>query len=124
MPASPRISKSSAHVGLQRSATSELSCTDAFRQHSVHWTGGSMAGAARRSPDCWTSERQCSVSELDVWRAVAPGRVLPPTDEPYAGEPPTYTLPPRHTPAVVVGAANADDVRAAVRYAAGRDLPV
>ncbi|MFF5077454.1 FAD-binding oxidoreductase [Actinoplanes sp. NPDC000266] len=57
-------------------------------------------------------------------RASVTGPVLTPEDDGYANELHTYNLTVVHTPAVVVGAMNAGDVQAAVRYAAAHDLPV
>jgi len=51
------------------------------------------------------------------------GPVLTPTDEAYAAEHATYNLAIAHHPAVIVGAANAADVQAAVRFASGHGLP-
>ncbi|MFG1992656.1 FAD-binding oxidoreductase [Actinoplanes sp. NPDC048988] len=57
-------------------------------------------------------------------RAGVTGPVLTPSDDGYANELHTYNLTVVHTPAVVVGAMNAADVQAAVRYAAALNLPV
>ncbi|BCY08376.1 FAD-binding oxidoreductase [Actinoplanes sp. L3-i22] len=61
---------------------------------------------------------------LDTLRATVAGPVLLPGDPGYADELATYNLTVVHTPAVVVGARTAADVQAAVRYAAGANLPV
>jgi FAD/FMN-containing dehydrogenase len=52
------------------------------------------------------------------------GVVAVPGDDAYAGECATYNLALARRPAVVVGAASAEDVSRAVRFAAERDLPV
>ncbi|GAB3877915.1 FAD-binding oxidoreductase [Microbispora bryophytorum] len=62
-----------------------------------------------------------SVGDL---RANVTGLVLLPEDEGYAEELRTYNLTTVHAPSVVVGAENAADVQAAVKFAAAHDLPV
>ncbi|SDT15453.1 FAD-binding oxidoreductase [Actinoplanes derwentensis] len=62
--------------------------------------------------------------DVATLRAAVTGPVLLAGDDGYAEELPTYNLTVVHTPAVVVGATNAADVQAAVRFAAAHDLPV
>ena len=52
------------------------------------------------------------------------GPVLVPGDERYAEETATWNQAVTHRPAVAVGATNAADVQAAVRFASARNLPV
>ncbi|SNT19970.1 FAD/FMN-containing dehydrogenase [Actinomadura meyerae] len=52
------------------------------------------------------------------------GQVFAPGDEGYDGERTGFQTAGPHRPAVIVAAADADDVRAAVRYAAEQGLPV
>ena len=52
------------------------------------------------------------------------GPVLQPYDAGYAEEIAAFNVAVVHRPAVVVGAATSDDVRAALRYAAAHGLPV
>jgi hypothetical protein len=52
------------------------------------------------------------------------GPVTMPGDHEYDAERASYQLARQHRPAAVVGATTADDVRAAVDFAAGRGLPV
>jgi len=63
-------------------------------------------------------------SSIGDLRANVTGPVLLPEDEDYAQELRTYNLTVVHTPSVVVGAENAADVQAAVKFAAAHDLPV
>ena len=67
-----------------------------------------------------------STADLDVAglrRAVA-GPVFLPGDDGYDAEVVSFNFNNPLEPAVAVGATSADDVRAAVRFAAGNDLPV
>ncbi|GAA2879467.1 FAD-linked oxidase [Actinoplanes cyaneus] len=57
-------------------------------------------------------------------RAVVTGPVFVPADEGYAAETATYNLTVVPAPSVVVGAVDAADVRAAVRFAVAGGLPV
>jgi len=62
-----------------------------------------------------------SVSSLDD---LVHGTVWRPGDQDYAGRTAGFNLAVTHSPALVVAAADADDVAAAVRYAASAGLPV
>ena len=61
---------------------------------------------------------------IDALRATVTGPVLTPSDPGYADEVAGFNLAQTHTPQVVVGAADADDVAAVVRIAAANGLPV
>jgi FAD/FMN-containing dehydrogenase len=61
---------------------------------------------------------------LDALRRALRGPVLTADDSGYAEESACFNVAVVHTPDVVVGAASADDVVAAVRWAAEHDLPV
>jgi len=65
-------------------------------------------------------------TDLDVVGLAASitGPVLTTRDSSFAAECSPYNLAVRHAPAVVVGATDAADVQAAVRFAAGNGLPV
>src|SRR5690606_11803683 len=52
------------------------------------------------------------------------GPVLSPGDDGFAEEIFAWNVATTHTPSIVVGASSPEDVAAAVRYAAARDLPV
>src|SRR3954451_24516448 len=68
----------------------------------------------RKGPDVLTSDL---VSEVQ-------GQVLRPGDEGYDPERAGWNTIVQHRPAVIVVAADADDVAAAVRHAASEGLPV
>ncbi|XVV10005.1 FAD-binding oxidoreductase [Actinoplanes sp. CA-131856] len=63
-------------------------------------------------------------ADVAALRASVAGPVLLPGDEGYAEEIPAYNLTVVHTPAVVVGATDAEDIQSAVRFAAAHDLPI
>ncbi|MET9149032.1 FAD-binding oxidoreductase [Streptomyces sp. NPDC004042] len=62
--------------------------------------------------------------DVAALRQAVAGPVLLPGEDGYAAECATYNLNSPLEPAVVVGATGEDDVRAAVRFAAGRGMPV
>jgi hypothetical protein len=64
------------------------------------------------------------VTSIDDLRALVAGPVLIGTDERAAGETATFNLAVTHRPSVVVGATSAEDVAAAVAWAARQGLPV
>jgi FAD binding domain/Berberine and berberine like len=65
-----------------------------------------------------------SDSGLETLAARVRGPVLRPRDDDYDTERRGFQTAWQHEPAVIVGATGADDVRAAVAFAAARDLPV
>ncbi|GAB2822506.1 FAD-binding oxidoreductase [Actinoallomurus bryophytorum] len=65
-----------------------------------------------------------SDSDLETLAARVRGPVLRPGDDDYDGERRGFQTGWCHEPTVIVGATGADDVRAAVAFAAARDLPV
>ena len=65
-----------------------------------------------------------SLSALDILRRQVAGPVLTSADADYATEIAAWNLITTHRPAIVVGAMCAEDVKAAVRYAAEHDLSV
>jgi FAD/FMN-containing dehydrogenase len=71
-----------------------------------------------------TSVTQTTDHDIDELLAGVHGIVLTPGEEGYEAEAATYNLATTHHPAVIVGAADADDVQAAVRFATRRGLPV
>lgn len=64
-----------------------------------------------------------AAEELDQLRKAVSGPVLLPGDEGYDDERTGFELSVDHRPDVIVGATNAADVTAAVRFAADHDLP-
>jgi FAD/FMN-containing dehydrogenase len=77
--------------------------------------------APRQQPHAPTSEQGDALAAL---RASVAGPVLTAGDPGLAAEAATFNVAITHTPAVVVGATCAEDVAAAVRYAAGAGLKV
>lgn len=65
-----------------------------------------------------------TADDVTALRTQVRGPVLAPDDPELPAEVATFNLAVAHHPAVVVGAAGADDVVAAVQWAAARDLPI
>lgn len=63
-------------------------------------------------------------SDIDTLRAAVRGPVLTAADDGYAAESACFNLDVIQTPDIIVGAVSADDVVAAVRWAAEHHLPV
>src|SRR5215831_18845271 len=76
-----------------------------------------MGHADTRSP-------ALAAADLDALASRVEGPLLRPTDAGYDAERSGYQTAARHRPAVIVGATNAADVRAAVALASSHELPV